>query len=244
MNYYEEFGVISTASTEEIRQAYRLLARLLHPDAQLDPEMRAAAERQMRRVNEIRAVLTDPRRRREYDKSLRAAQRPELAGRRPTGVPRPAQWGAWRSLAAQYWYAILIGSTCAVAGLAWYAIAGGATEVLPMQGAAPFQGRWIYSGDDAAYLECVLQQEADAVSGTCRTQDGQSAPDMAMHVAGSPGSATSAELAWTAGDGAVGLMRLSLESPERIRASWWTLKPGRRNAPTRGSGWLIRQEAR
>jgi len=244
VNYYEEFGVIPTASTEEIRQAYRLLARLLHPDAQLDPKMRAAADRQMQRVNEMLTVLTDPRRRREYDESLRAPLRSPVPTRRPAGVPRLPQRGAWRRVAARYWYAILIASTCAVAVIAWYAIAGGPTEALPMQGPAPLQGRWLYSGNDGAYLECVLQQEVDAVRGTCQTRDAQSAPDMAIRVSGSASSTTSTQLAWTAGDGAVGLMQLNLESLDRMRASWWTVKLGRRNAPMRGGGWLIRQEAR
>jgi curved DNA-binding protein CbpA len=67
MDYYEEFGVSPDASLEEIRQAHKRLARLLHPDQLQDPELRRLAECQMKRLNAIYSVLADPERRREYD---------------------------------------------------------------------------------------------------------------------------------------------------------------------------------
>jgi hypothetical protein len=70
MNYYEELAVAQDASQEQIHQAYRLLVRLLHPDNQSDPKLKSAAERQMIRLNEVLATLTDPRKRRKYDESL------------------------------------------------------------------------------------------------------------------------------------------------------------------------------
>lgn len=70
MSYYEELGVERTATTEEIRRAYKRLTKLLHPDHQLDPELRAAAERQMRRLNQIQEVLTNPESRVRYDRDL------------------------------------------------------------------------------------------------------------------------------------------------------------------------------
>jgi len=70
MNHYEELAVAQDASDEEIRQAYRALARLLHPDNQPEPKLKSAAERQMIRLNEILATLTDPQKRRKYDESL------------------------------------------------------------------------------------------------------------------------------------------------------------------------------
>jgi hypothetical protein len=70
MTYYEELAVAQDASQEEIHQAYRVLARLLHPDNQSDRNLKSAAERQMIRLNEILATLTEPEKRRKYDESL------------------------------------------------------------------------------------------------------------------------------------------------------------------------------
>ncbi|HEY2014734.1 MAG TPA: J domain-containing protein [Bryobacteraceae bacterium] len=72
MNYYEELGVRQDATGEEIRQAYKALSRLLHPDAQADEKLKDLAGRQMTRLNQILEMLMDPRSRREYDASLRA----------------------------------------------------------------------------------------------------------------------------------------------------------------------------
>jgi hypothetical protein len=70
MNYYEELGLRPDASPDEIRQAYRGLARLLHPDQQPDESLRRLAESQMRRLNTIHDTLVEPSRRREYDAGL------------------------------------------------------------------------------------------------------------------------------------------------------------------------------
>jgi len=70
MTYYEEFGVAPDATNEEIRQAYRALARLIHPDVHSDERLRTAAERQMRRINAIFDTLISPEKRRSYDESL------------------------------------------------------------------------------------------------------------------------------------------------------------------------------
>lgn len=72
MNYYEELGLSTSASTGEIRQAYKSLARLLHPDRQSDAHLRRMADLQMTRLNHILAVLTDPVKRERYDIELDA----------------------------------------------------------------------------------------------------------------------------------------------------------------------------
>lgn len=70
MDYYDEFGLSSSATTEEIRSAYRRLVRLFHPDQLQDPELRRLADCQMKRINAIYEVLSDPDKRRAYDLAL------------------------------------------------------------------------------------------------------------------------------------------------------------------------------
>jgi hypothetical protein len=71
VDYYEELGVARGASAEEVRRAYRNVARLLHPDRQADDALRRLAGLQMTRLNDILQTLTDPVLRREYDQGLR-----------------------------------------------------------------------------------------------------------------------------------------------------------------------------
>jgi molecular chaperone DnaJ len=66
-DFYKELGVSSDASADEIKRAYRKLARDLHPDANPDPE---AAER-FKAVSEAHSVLADPAKRQEYDETRR-----------------------------------------------------------------------------------------------------------------------------------------------------------------------------
>ena len=70
ISYYEELGLTANASPEEIRDAFRLYVRLLHPDQQLDPDLKQAAELQMRKLNRIYDVLSDPQSRKRYDETL------------------------------------------------------------------------------------------------------------------------------------------------------------------------------
>jgi curved DNA-binding protein CbpA len=71
LSYYEDFGVPPHSSPEQIRETYKLLVRLLHPDQHTDPALKRAAEMQMRRINQAYAVLSDPERRRRYDADFR-----------------------------------------------------------------------------------------------------------------------------------------------------------------------------
>lgn len=77
-NHYEELGIPQDASPEQIREAFRALARLLHPDQQTDHQLKTIAERQMRKVNRIYGVLSDPERRRRYDDSLQQNGHPAI----------------------------------------------------------------------------------------------------------------------------------------------------------------------
>jgi len=65
MSFYVVLGVRRDATLEEIRRAYRRLARKYHPD--LNPGDRRAAEL-FRQISEAYETLSDPDRRREYDR--------------------------------------------------------------------------------------------------------------------------------------------------------------------------------
>ena len=62
-DYYDVLGVSREATAEQIKQAFRRLARKYHPDVSTEPD--AAAR--MSEINEAHAVLSDPERRAAYD---------------------------------------------------------------------------------------------------------------------------------------------------------------------------------
>ncbi len=70
MNYYEELGLSASATQDDIKEAYRALMRLLHPDHQQDPQLQKVAERQVQKLNRVYATISDPDRRRAYDREL------------------------------------------------------------------------------------------------------------------------------------------------------------------------------
>ena len=63
-DYYSVLGVDRNAKEEEIRQAYRKLARQNHPD--VNPGDHSAEER-FKEINEAYEVLSDPQKRQKYD---------------------------------------------------------------------------------------------------------------------------------------------------------------------------------
>src|SRR6185437_5816318 len=102
-DYYETLGLKKGASTDEIRKAFRKLARKYHPD--VNPGDKTAEER-FKLISEANDVLSDPKKRKIYDQlgyysdniDPAAAEayaqygqgegfRPGTAGSGPGGVP-------------------------------------------------------------------------------------------------------------------------------------------------------------
>ena len=68
---YRRLGVASTATAEEIKKAYRKLAKQLHPDLHPDDPQ---AEAKFKEVNEAYEILSDPEKRQSYDTAQRPSQ--------------------------------------------------------------------------------------------------------------------------------------------------------------------------
>jgi len=69
VDHYWTLGVPDDATDQELRDAYRDLARRNHPDRVVDPLRRVEAAERMAKVNEAWLVLGDPERRADYDRS-------------------------------------------------------------------------------------------------------------------------------------------------------------------------------
>ncbi len=78
MTLYDVLGVTPTASPDELHRAYRARARAIHPDLQAGAteDEREATDQRMRELNDAWHVLSDPERRRAYDRTLVAPSSP------------------------------------------------------------------------------------------------------------------------------------------------------------------------
>lgn len=66
-DYYEVLGVGRDTSDDEIKKAFRRLARQYHPDLQSDPQEKKKAEEKFKEANEAYEVLSNPELRKRYD---------------------------------------------------------------------------------------------------------------------------------------------------------------------------------
>ena len=135
MNHYEELGISRGATAEEILQAHKMMARLLQPDCQADPHMRALAERQMKRIGDVVATLLNSQKKRQYDGGLGMGNRPQVPIAYRAVTPRAiSSWerGAVGRLTVLYWFWIMMGIV--VLGLGAWDIVGREANV---QASAP-----------------------------------------------------------------------------------------------------------
>ncbi len=77
-NYYKIIGVAENATEEEIKTAYRKLAKKYHPDAH--PGDREC-EKNFREINEAYSVLADTEKRKKYDEQLSGTKSAGKSGR-------------------------------------------------------------------------------------------------------------------------------------------------------------------
>jgi curved DNA-binding protein len=64
VDYYKTLGVAKNASADDIKKAYRKLARKLHPDVNPNDK---EAHKKFQQINEAHEVLSDPEKRKKYD---------------------------------------------------------------------------------------------------------------------------------------------------------------------------------
>lgn len=67
MSHYDTLGVSPTCTDQELKKAYRKLALRFHPDKNPSKE----AEDNFKRINDAYGILSDPKKRKEYDQSLK-----------------------------------------------------------------------------------------------------------------------------------------------------------------------------
>ena len=89
-DYYNLLGVSRNAGQDEIKKAYRKLARKYHPDRNPDD---ATAEAKFKEINEANEVLSDPDKRSKYDQF--GSQWEQYTG--TGGRPEDFNWGQWGS---------------------------------------------------------------------------------------------------------------------------------------------------
>lgn len=86
--FYQVLGVKRDAGADEIKKAYRALAKKLHPD--LNPGDKAA-EAKFKEINDAYQTLSDPQKRKAYDAEQSAATSGPRKAARPAQASGPAR---------------------------------------------------------------------------------------------------------------------------------------------------------
>ncbi len=108
-DFYSILGVARTATTDEIKKAFRFLSHAYHPDKFATEAQRGKAEEQFKRLNEGYHILSDPAARARYDAS-RAEYSDPWAAYQPDEEPPPVpvEMAVWKQVLR--WIALLPGA--------------------------------------------------------------------------------------------------------------------------------------
>ncbi len=87
-NYYQIFGIQRSATAKEIKEAYLYKVQILHPDrmGMMPERIRIQAEEDLKKVNEAYEVLSDTKRRAQYDKKTFRSVEPVVSSYQETKV--------------------------------------------------------------------------------------------------------------------------------------------------------------
>jgi curved DNA-binding protein len=94
-DYYQILGVPRAATQDDVKKAYRKLARQYHPDKNPGDKQ---AEAKFKEINEANEVLSDPQKRQKYDALGSQWQQYQRTGGRPGGF----DWNQWTNQTQTY----------------------------------------------------------------------------------------------------------------------------------------------
>ena len=98
VDYYKTLGLDKNAKEEDIKKAYRKLARKYHPD--LNPNDKDA-NKKFQQINEANEVLSDPEKRKKYDQYGKDWQHAEAFEKARHSRPHSNDWGQYTYSGAQ-----------------------------------------------------------------------------------------------------------------------------------------------